>query len=256
MLRNKNFQLAVLSDIHGNRWALEAVLDDIKQREIKHIVNLGDCFYGPLDPAGTAQILVGLDIPTVRGNEDRIIVETAGGDEISPTLHYVRESLKPEHLLWLMNLKMSAVVFENFFMCHGSPQRDDEYLLVNVLETGAVRRNPGELMAALSLSSQDPRSPQIFLCGHDHVPCSVYLGERRLIVNPGSVGLPAYTDDLPHFHAMETGTPHARYSIISRSGDKWRVEDIPIPYQWELAAKMAMQNDRPDWAKWLKTGRA
>jgi hypothetical protein len=46
---------------------LEAVLNDIKQREIKHIVNLGDCFYGPLDPGGTAQILVGLDIPTVRG---------------------------------------------------------------------------------------------------------------------------------------------------------------------------------------------
>jgi predicted phosphodiesterase len=253
MLKNGNFQLAVLSDIHGNRWALEAVLNDIKRREIKHIVNLGDCFYGPLDPRGTAQILVGLDIPTVRGNEDRIIVETPVGYEISPTLHYVHESLKPEHLQWL---KMTAVVYENFFMCHGSPQRDDEYLLVNVLETGVVRRKPGELTAALSLSSQDPPSPQIFLCGHDHVPCSLYLPERQLIVNPGSVGLPAYTDDLPYFHAMETGTPHARYSIISRSGDKWRVEDISIAYQWELAANLAMQNDRPDWAKWLKTGRA
>jgi len=249
-------QLAVLSDIHGNRWALEAVLNDIKQREIKHIVNLGDCFYGPLDPGGTAQILVELDIPTVRGNEDRIILETPVEDKISPTLHYVRESLKPEHLLWLKKLKMTDVVYENFFMCHGSPQRDDEYLLVNVLETGVVRRKPGELTAALSLSSQYIQSPQIFLCGHDHIPCSVYLSEQRLIVNPGSVGLPAYTDDLPYFHAMAAGTPHARYSIISRMGDKWRVEDISILYQWESAAKMAMQNDRPDWAKWLKTGRA
>ncbi len=256
MLRNENFQLAVLSDIHGNRWALEAVLEDIKQREIKHIVNLGDCFYGPLDPGGTAQILVGLDIPTVRGNEDRVIVETPGSEEISPTLQYVRESLKPEHFLWLQKLKMTAVVYEKFFMCHGSPQRDDEYLLVNVLETSVVRRKPGELTAALALSSQYPRYPEVFLCGHDHVPCSVYLPGQRLIVNPGSVGLPAYTDDLPYFHAMETGTPHARYSIISRSGDKWRVEDISIPYQWELAAKLAMQNGRPDWAKWLKTGRA
>jgi hypothetical protein len=101
-----------------------------------------------------------------------------------------------------------------------------------------------------------PDTFMVFLCGHDHVPCSVYLPETRLIVNPGSVGLPAYTDDLPYFHAMETGTPHARYSIISSSRDKWRVEDVSIPYQWELAAKMAMQNDRPDWAKWLKTGRA
>jgi predicted phosphodiesterase len=151
---------------------------------------------------------------------------------------------------------MTDLVYENFFMCHGSPQRDDEYLLVNVLETGVLRRKPGELTAALSLLSQDPRGPQVFLCGHDHVPCSVYLAERPLIVNPGSVGLPAYTDDLPYFHAMETGTPNARYSIISQSGDNWRVEDISIPYQWELAVKVAMQNDRPDWAKWLKTGRA
>jgi predicted phosphodiesterase len=254
MLRNGNFQLAVISDIHGNRWALEAVLNDIKQREIKHIVNLGDCFYGPLDPLGTAQILVGLDIPTVRGNEDRIIVETPVGNEISPTLQYVRKSLKPKHLQWLKRLKMTDVVYENFFLCHGSPKRDDEYLLVNVLETGIVQRKPGELTAALSGSSQDPLYPQVFLCGHDHVPCAVYLAERRLIVNPGSVGLPAYTDDLPYFHAREAGTPHARYSIISRSGDKWKVEDISIAYQWELAAKMAIQNDRPDWAKWLQTG--
>jgi predicted phosphodiesterase len=256
MLKNGNFQLAVLSDIHGNRWALEAVLNDIKQREIKHIVNLGDCFYGPLDPGGTAQILVGLDIPTVRGNEDRIIVETTGGYEISPTLQYVRKSLKSDHFRWLKKLKMIAVVNEYFFLCHGSPQRDDEYLLINVLETGVVQRKPEELTAALSRLCQDPRSPRVFLCGHDHVPCAIYLPERLLIVNPGSVGLPAYKDDLPYFHTMETGTPHARYSIISRNGDKWKVEDISIPYQWELAAKMAMQNDRPDWAKWLKTGRA
>ena len=253
MSKKGNFQLAVLSDIHGNRWALEAVLNNIKQREIKHIVNLGDCFYGPLDPGGTAQILVGLDIPTVRGNEDRIIVETPVGSEISPTLHYVREHLKPGHFQWLKKLKMTAVVYENFFLCHGSPQQDDEYLLVNVLETGVLPRKPGELTAVLSMLSQDPR---VFLCGHDHVPRTVYLPEGRLIVNPGSVGLPAYTDDLPYFHAMETGTPHARYSIISRSGDNWKVENIAVPYPWELAAEMAMKNGRPDWAKWLKTGRA
>ena len=39
---------AVLSDIHGNRWVLEAVLDDIRRRGIRDLVNLGDCLYGPL----------------------------------------------------------------------------------------------------------------------------------------------------------------------------------------------------------------
>jgi hypothetical protein len=45
--------LAVLADIHGNRWALEAVLADIRGRGIRAMVNLGDSLYGPLDPAGT-----------------------------------------------------------------------------------------------------------------------------------------------------------------------------------------------------------
>jgi 3',5'-cyclic AMP phosphodiesterase CpdA len=45
--------IALISDIHGNSWALDAVLEDINQRGIDQIVNLGDCVYGPLDPAGT-----------------------------------------------------------------------------------------------------------------------------------------------------------------------------------------------------------
>jgi predicted phosphodiesterase len=46
--------IAVIADIHGNRWALEAVLADIDRRYIGQIVNLGDSLLGPLDPVGTA----------------------------------------------------------------------------------------------------------------------------------------------------------------------------------------------------------
>ena len=45
--------LAFISDIHGNAFALEAVLAEIARREIPEIINLGDSFFGPLDPAGT-----------------------------------------------------------------------------------------------------------------------------------------------------------------------------------------------------------
>ena len=75
-------------------------------------------------------------------------------------------------------------------------------------------------------------------------------------MNPGSVGLQAYTDDAPYPHAMQTGTPHARYAIISRTGAEWRVEDLRIKYDWDTAAETALKNQRPDWAAWLRTGRA
>ncbi len=244
-------QLAVISDIHGNRPALEAVLTDIQHRGIDNIVNLGDCLYGPLDPAGTAQILIQRDIPTVRGNEDRILVEPSTESEHSPSLDFVKDRLRPEHLQWLESLEKTAVAYEDFFLCHGSPERDNEYLLWDVLETGVFPRKPATLAASLA-SYEQP----VFLCGHDHVPCTVYLPDGTLIVNPGSVGLPAYRDDLPFPHAMQNFTPHARYGIVYRTPNGWQVEHIAVPYDWQKAVDMAKKNGRRDWAEWLRTGRA
>ena len=72
---NKFFQisLAVIADIHGNRWALEAVLQDIDRRGIQQIVNLGDHLTGPLDPAGTADLLIEHGMLSVCGNDDRML---------------------------------------------------------------------------------------------------------------------------------------------------------------------------------------
>ncbi len=72
---NKFFQisLAVIADIYGNRWALEAVLQDIDRRGIQQIVNLGDHLTGPLDPAGTADLLIEHGMLSVCGNDDRVL---------------------------------------------------------------------------------------------------------------------------------------------------------------------------------------
>jgi len=95
------------------------------------------------------------------------------------------------------------------------------------------------------------------------------------------VGLPAYSDDSPVRHLMETGSPMARYAIVERfgqgapsgssaAGPKPRptlqlfkrfgntacVELISIPYDFEGAAEAAEKNGRADWAFRLRTGRA
>lgn len=77
-----------------------------------------------------------------------------------------------------------------------------------------------------------------------------------LVVNPGSVGMPAYTADTPRPHAMEAGAPHARYAILSRVGDAWSVMHIAVPYPWDVAAATARVNGRPEWARWLASGLA
>ncbi len=68
---------AAIADIHGNCAALEAVLEDIARLGIKDIVNLGDCFSGPLEAGFTGDVLVGNWIPSVLGNHDRELIERA-----------------------------------------------------------------------------------------------------------------------------------------------------------------------------------
>jgi predicted phosphodiesterase len=239
---------AVVSDIHGNRWALEEVLKNINNRGIKHVVNLGDCLYGPLDPAGTAGILLSLGWPTVRGNEDRIVEDP--GDP-SSTLLFVRDQLDRKHRAWLADMPQTAVPYEGVYLCHGTPGKDDEYLLRDVTAAGAMERSP-EGVSVLLQSVAEP----LVLCGHDHQPGRRRMDGGQLVVNPGSVGLQAYTDDTPWPHAMQTGTPEARYAILSRDRQGWQVEDIDVTYDWNSAATAAVKNGRDDWAVWLRTGLA
>jgi len=240
--------IAVISDVHGNRWALEAVLADIERRDIRHIVNLGDCLYGPLDPGGTAEILVELAIPTVRGNEDRVLLDPLM--EVSPMAGFVRESLEPDHLEWLGGLPLTLVVHEDLFLCHGTPKRDNEYLLREVLESGVVPRQPDDVSDLVGSVNE-----RVVLCGHDHLPGTLDLPDGRLIVDPGSVGWPAFADDTPFPHVIEAARPHARYGVLSRSDGGWRGDLIALTYDWETAAQTAERNGRPDWAAWLRTGK-
>lgn len=107
----------------------------------------------------------------------------------------------------------------------------------------------GEILARLG-----DIDAKVILCGHTHVARIVTTSDGRLIVNPGSVGLPAYEYDLPYPHVVESGSPHARYAIISSRSGAWSAEIILVEYDWEQAARTAEINGRPDWARALRTG--
>jgi predicted phosphodiesterase len=265
--------IAVISDIHGNSLALRAVLDDIDRRGIERIVNLGDCVYGPLDPSGTADLLISRKILSVRGNEDRILSESSGEDVTSietgagggayrvsgtggvhkgnPSLQFTLERLTGTQLVWISLFPPELFLEPDLYLCHGSPGDDTRYLLWTVDERGARGSSDEEISERLK-----GVEASVILCGHDHRQADRRLPDGRLVVDPGSVGLQAYTEETPHSHVMEQGSPHARYSVLSRSGVNWRMEHHSVPYDWASAAGMAEENGRPDWARWLLTGRA
>src|SRR4051812_44015170 len=87
-----HMRLAIISDIHGNLVALEAVLDDIQARGVDAIVNLGDCVTSPLWPRETFELLAAIDMPTVRGNNDRSLTDTPI-DEMPRSTRFTYESL-------------------------------------------------------------------------------------------------------------------------------------------------------------------
>lgn len=240
--------IAVISDIHSNSPALTAVLEDIKSRKIDRIVNLGDTLYGPVDPLGTAALL--MDKPhviNIMGNCDQALLATAGD---AATYQFVKPLLTQAVIKWLATFQFTWVYNELLF-CHGTPFRNDRYLLEEVTEHGVRIKHTGQLLMELETVPQS----WIF-CGHSHVPRTICLPDGKTVVNAGSVGLPAYDDELPYPHVMESHTPFADYAVVYRSGAHWALEHIMLPYDWEKASALALANGRKDYAHAIRTGRA
>ncbi len=244
-------RFAVLSDIHANSWALEAVLEDSDKRRVDEYWNLGDSLYGPLQPRKTFEILSKYPMLTVSGNEDRLIYEINENDLVkTPTLEFVKEELNQEAIEWLKKLPKFTVYNKRVFLCHGSPYEDTTYLLEDVKKGYPRIRSDKEIMELL-VNQNYP----LILCGHSHLPQSVHLENGQLVVNPGSVGLQAYSDDLPASHEMENCTNMASYSVIEETPTGWIVQFIRVPYNHEAAASKAKSLHREDWAHAILKGR-
>lgn len=240
--------IAVLSDIHGNILALEAVAADIQQRKIKTVLNLGDHLSGPLWPKETIQFLMKQNWINISGNHDRYLIA------VDPRRHglsdkYAYQFLTEEEKEWLRALPTELRLNDDLFLFHGTPSSDSEYLL----ET--VEHGRGRLATQAEIKQRlwNVQSP-VMLCGHSHIARIVTIDDAILIVNPGSVGLPAFDDTKPMPHIMESGSPHARYATLESKNGTWGVEQILISYDHTKAAEQAQKNKRDEWAYALQTG--
>jgi predicted phosphodiesterase len=242
-------RIAIIADIHGNCGALDAVLADIEGRAVEMTVNLGDVVSGPLQPRETADRLMGLGIPTIRGNHERQLL-TRTLKEMGESDRFASSQLRADQRAWLASFPDTLVVAGDVLMCHGTPTSDVDYLLDTVDETGCRPALPAEVEERAA-----GYSASLIVCGHTHLPRTMRLADGRTVMNPGSVGLQAYPAKWPYSHTMEAGSPHARYAIAERTNQDWRVEFMTVAYDWENAARGAEANGRADWAVGLRTGR-
>ena len=241
---------AIISDIHGNSLALRAVLDDIKSRDIETIINLGDHFFGALEPEEVAKMLRENPMQSISGNTDREILQSIDEGFYKAGMDGVRADLSTESITWLRALPKTLSIDSLLFACHGTPESDDEYLLEQVTEHGVFVYNDEYLVEKTRHIAE-----RIILCGHSHVNRVIYLSNDKIILNPGSVGLPAYLGIGKYRFSMESNTPHAKYAIVKVAGDEVNIEQVLCTYDWYKASAAALKNGNEKWAKFLLYGR-
>lgn len=236
-------RIAFVSDIHGNLLALEAVAADIERRGVDLVVNLGDSLSGPLLPLETARFLMAQDWLHLAGNHERQILTLHADSGASD--RYAHAQLTSAEFDWIAGLFPVRQITADVLACHGTPTSD----VTGLLQTADAAATPAQIEARLG-----PVSASVVACGHTHVARSVRSAHGCLIVNPGSVGQPAYADDHPHPHVVESGSPDARYAIVEQVGGQWQAGLLTVPYRHAEMAALAKARGRPDWACALSTG--
>jgi len=180
--------IAVLSDVHGVLPVLDAVLAEPDVRAADLVVVTGDHAAGPQPTAVLDRLLdLGDRALLVRGNANRELVALARGEtgavrEAYPVDVWAAAQLAGAHVRLLADLPHPATVdvdgFGPVLFCHGTPRDDEEVVLVDTRLTRWA-----EVLADV------PDDVRTVVCGHTHMPF-VRLVDRRLVVNPGSIGMP------------------------------------------------------------------
>jgi predicted phosphodiesterase len=177
-------RVAVLSDIHGALPALEAVLAEPDVATADLIVLTGDIASGP-QPVEVLDRLAALGDRAcwVGGNGERELVEARAGKK-SPfeVANWAAEQLRDDQLARLAALPLTVTLpvagLGEVLFCHATPRDDEEVVLVD-----SRMERWAEVFAGV------PAEVGTVVCGHTHMPFT-RLVDCRLVVNPGSVGMP------------------------------------------------------------------
>ena len=236
-------KIGIISDIHSNIYALEAVLDDMESRNIDLIACTGDLVGYGTRPNEVIDTIRKNRILTIMGNYDDAIgnfkmvcgcdyKDPKDAEKASLSMYFTSMETTDENKKYLSSLPKEATLnFNNktIKLVHGSTRLINEYLKEDSKESKEV---------------MDELAEDILVCGHTHIPYYKYYGEK-LLVNAGSVGKP------------KTNKPSANYVIINIDNmSSFKVEIIEVNYDFEKIAREIEENDilPNDFARLIREG--
>ena len=229
---DSEYEIAVLSDIHGNLPALEAVLEDMPA-DLTAIVCLGDIIGYNAQPKACLETVREVCTHIIRGNHDRDVVNperyrasgwslSGGNVAVRKGLELAREKLSEREIEWLQDLPDTTTIHSNrLLLCHSHPEERDTY----------VRK--GDFPSVSTY--MDPET-EFLLVGHTHEQAAVNMSNfdrHGWVVNPGSVGQP------------RDGT-EAKYAIVSAEDDTLAVDLRSVSYPVDEIVRRNAEYELPD----------
>ncbi len=227
-------RIGIISDIHGNLEALQAVVAKIDELNLDKIVCLGDIVGYGADPSECIKIVKSITSNTVAGNHDYAVGGLTSINYFAPVareaVEWTRTVLNSSELAFLRFLPLT-INWGSVLFLHSSPDSPDMW---NYILTGS------DAIVQFRFFKES-----VLFVGHTHVPAiwneegkylypaEVYRMDprKRYIVNPGSVGQP------------RDGIEDASFVVFNT--DKWSIEMVRVKYDVETASQKIKQAELP-----------
>lgn len=231
-LEEEIMKIAVISDIHGNMQALDAVLNSIKEENCDKIFCLGDLAMAGPEPSKMIDrirhLIDATDFTIIQGNTDEMIANCD-----NQMLHMLRENnpimanalesdvvaVSENQKNFLRDLpKTKEIIIDGvkILLVHGSPRKNNENIFPD-LKLEEVE----EMIEGVEAN--------IIFCGHTHMPCGYQTNTNQTVVNTGSVGRPFSTE------------PKACFAILEIENGTYTIKHNLVPYDVDTASKILKQ---------------
>ncbi|MCZ7670798.1 MAG: YfcE family phosphodiesterase [Chloroflexi bacterium] len=237
-------RIAIISDIHGNDVAFEMVLAAIERDEPDQIVCLGDVAANGPQPREALARLGALDCPVVMGNTDDWVlspkpftIRNEDDQKLYEVELWAAEQLTDADKAFIRTFQptvnVELVNGRSLLCCHGSPRSYMEGIFADT--------SPEKLAEILG----DVDVTAVF-SGHTHVPL-LRRFENRLLVNPGSVGLP-----FVKIGAQIINPPWTEYALVTSQGDQFDISLRRVAVDVTAVMQAAFESNMPHKEWWAK----